>query len=443
MGPQNYTLGSVVDPGLAFSQGLQSGQQQAVQQQQQAIAIQQQQAALQAQQRRDQALQRVLSNPRAGAQGYAELMLLMPRESEAIKRSWETLNTQQSAARLSDLTQWTAAIEAGRPEFAVSAMLSQADAVDAEAGKPTPEGQALRAQADIVKADPTTAARVLLKPLLFAHPDGGKVLDNIGKQGTEQRAAATFPAELRAKEAGATKAEADATTAQVTAKYADRQALADLETKGWNIQAIQNDIEYKKQANRIAAMQAQTARLNSDTQRQELGLKIQEAQGKLADKVREKVATAEAGAANIDNMLNTIERIKKNPSLNSVIGSMEGSDFYPSVALGTVNPLGNGDERADAIALIETLGSQAFLAQIPNIKGMGALSNAEGEKLQSALQNLSRKQSEGQFRANLNEAARLLTKGREMLSKSTGVPLGKPDTPAAPGARPPLESFFK
>ena len=96
-----------------------------------------------------------------------------------------------------------------------------------------------------------------------------------------------------------------------------------------------------------------------------------------------------------------------------------------------------------AQALIDTLGSQAFLAQIPNIKGMGALSNAEGEKLQSAFQNLGRTQSEAQFRANLDEASRLLKKGREALAKSSGVPLGKPDTPAAPGARPPIDSFFK
>lgn len=426
MGPQNYTLGNVIDPGLAFTQGLQSGQQQQMLQQQQAMQMQAQQAALQAQQRREQALQRVLSNPRAGAQGYAELMLLMPQQSEAIKRSWETLNSEQSKSRLSDLTQWTAAIEAGKPEFAVSSMLAQADALDAEAGgKQTPEGQALRAQAEIVKADPTTAARVLLKPLLFAHPDGGKVLDNIAKQGAEQRAAALAPAELRKKEA-------EAKTAETTAKYADRQALADLETKGWNIKAIQNDIEVKKQANRIAAMNAQTSRINSDLQRQELALKLDEARSKLAEKVREKVATAEAGATSIDNMLNTIERIKKNPSLNDVVGSIEGRI-----------PVVFSDEAADATALIETLGSQAFLAQIPNIKGMGALSNAEGEKLQAALQNLGRVQSEKQFRASLDEAARLLKKGREALSKSTGVPLGKPDTPAAPASRPPLDSFFK
>ncbi len=425
MGPQNYTLSNAPDPGQAFMQGLQTGEQRLMLQQQQAIQVQQQQAALQAQQRREQALQRVLSNPRAGAREYAELAVLMPKDSEGFKRAWEMQNTEQSAARLSDLTQWTAAIEAGKPEFAVSAMLSQADALDREAGQQTPEGQALRAQAEVVKADPTTAARVLLKPLLFAHPDGKKVLDNIAAQGQEQRAAELQPLKVRQEAA-------DATTKEVAAKYADQQALADLETKGWNIKAIQNDIEVKKQANRIAAMNAQTSRINSDLQRQQLQIQIDDARSKLADKVREKVATAEAGATSIDNMLNTIERIKKNPSLNDVVGSIEGR-----------LPVVFSDEAADATALIETLGSQAFLAQIPNIKGMGALSNAEGEKLQAALQNLGRVQSEKQFRASLDEAGRLLKKGREALSKSTGVPLGKPDTPAAPGARPPLDSFFK
>ena len=188
-------------------------------------------------------------------------------------------------------------------------------------------------------------------------------------------------------------------------------------------------------------MNAALGREGNDLKRQELQLKIQEARGKLDEKVRDRVAAAESGASAIDNMLNTVERIKTNKSLDSVVGSLEGKAFYPNTVAGTLNPFGNGDERADAIALIETLGSQAFLAQIPNIKGMGALSNAEGDKLQSALQNLSRAQSEGQFRANLDEAARLLKKGRESLSRSTGVPLGKPDTPAAPGSRPPLSTF--
>jgi hypothetical protein len=281
---------------------------------------------------------------------------------------------------------------------------------------------------------------VLLKPMLFAHPDGKKVLDNIAAQGQEQRAAELQPLKVRQEAA-------DATTKETTAKYADRQALADLETKGWNIKKLEADVDYQRQAKRIAAMTADLAKKKDKREAEELQLKINEATEKKNGVLREKVATAEAGASSIDNMMNTIARIKTLPGVREVVGSLEGQRFYPTqvaAVANTLNPFtSSGDDRADAIALIDTLGSQAFLAQIPSIKGMGALSNAEGEKLQSAFQNLGRAQSEKQFNATLDEATRLLMKAREGLSKSTGVPLSKPDTPAAPGARPPLDSFFK
>jgi hypothetical protein len=131
-------------------------------------------------------------------------------------------------------------------------------------------------------------------------------------------------------------------------------------------------------------------------------------------------------------MLNTADRVLKNPSLNSVLGSIQGR--LPAFV---------SDEANDAIALIDTLGSQAFLSQIPNVKGMGALSNAEGEKLQSALQNLTRKQSEKQFRENLSEAQRLMLKARKNISTRFGVPETTPDTPAVQPSMTDIDSILK
>ena len=102
-----------------------------------------------------------------------------------------------------------------------------------------------------------------------------------------------------------------------------------------------------------------------------------------------------------------------------MVGSIEGR--LPAVF---------GDENADAVALIDTLGSQAFLAQIPAMKGLGALSEKEGDKLQTSLQNLSRAQGEKQFRANLDEVQRLMLKARKNVETRHGVPAGVPDTPA-------------
>lgn len=356
------------------------------------------------------------------------VMVKYPQLADKLKHGWDVLSGEQQRNTLGQATEVYAALKSGRPDVAINLLKEQAQAMrngGDEQGAKRLGDMALWAETDPQSMMDSTALRIA------ALPGGDKVIEGVGKLGAEGRAAAKAPAELRKAEAEATGAEAEAATKGVTAKYAERGALVDLQKKGWDIEAIKGDIAYKKESSRIAAMNAAISREGSDLKRQELSLKVQEAQQKLDDKVREKVATAEAGANSIDNMLNTVERIKTNKSLNDVLGSVEGR--LPALV---------SDEANDAIALIDTLGSQAFLAQIPNIKGMGALSNAEGEKLQAALTNLSRKQSEKQFRANLDEASRLLKKGRESLARSTGVPLGKPDTPAAPGSRPPLDSFF-
>lgn len=62
---------------------------------------------------------------------------------------------------------------------------------------------------------------------------------------------------------------------------------------------------------------------------------------------------------------------------------------------------------------------------------MGALSNAEGEKLQSALQNLNLRQSDKQLVSNVKEAQRLILKARSNIAKRYGMPDTTPDTPAA------------
>jgi len=373
-------------------------------------------------------------------QAVAQMSLRYPQLSEQFKRSFDMLGEDQKRARLSSTIPVYAAIQSGRPDVAAGRLRETATAQENSGQKE--EAARTRAMADLIEQHPeagATTAGLLLSSVMG--PD--KFAETFGKLGAESRAAAEAPSDLAKKREEAKKAKSDAEIAAVKAQFAGSDAVADLERKGWDLKKIAADIDIAKQNSRIAAMNAQTSRMNSDLQRQELALKIEEATAKRDSTIREKVATAEAGANSIDNMLNTIERVKKNPALNAVLGSIEGGRFYPQRLAGMLPGTASADDRADAVALIETLGSQAFVAQIPNIKGTGALSDAEGKKLQSALQNLSREQSEKQFRENLDEAARLLTKGREGLARATGVPLGKPDTPAAPGARPPLSAFNK
>lgn len=436
--PINYRT-DVQDPFQAALAGYQGGaairDDQMQQQMLQAKLAEQERARL-AQIQMQQELAALSSNPTAGARDYAAFTLRYPALKDQLKQSWEMVGKDRQAGVQDMMTRAYSALSVGKPDIAEQIMRDRAAAMrnsGNEAGAKPHE-----MWADMIKENPGQAKH--LGALMLSSIDPEKFATNFATLGAEGRAADEAPAKLAEANAKATTAteeariaapKADATLAEaqakaqaavVGAKFAESKAVADLKLNAAQIEKMAADTEIARMNARIAAMNAATSRQGNDLKRQELQLKVEEAIQKRDDKVREKVATAQSGAASIDNMLNTIERIKVNPRLNDVLGGIEGRT--PALR----------DDSVDAVALIETLGSQAFLAQIPNIKGMGALSNAEGEKLQSALQNLSRTQSEGQFRANLEEATRLLTKGRKALSASTGVDLGKPDTPAKPTA---------
>lgn len=425
--PIDYTI-DVQTPFMSALQGYQTGATVRDDQFQQ----QQRQNALLRQQRMQQDIGALFEKPTPSARDYAALTIAYPELKEQLKQGWEMTSADQQKGNLDFATRAYAALSSGRPEIAEKLLRDRAAAMRS-AGVGDEEVKSQELWADMIKEAPDQARHIggLLLSSVMDPDKFEKTFSTLGDQG---RAVEKAPAELA-------RAQAEAETARVKSKYANSDALLDLEKKGWDIKKVVAGIDIDRQNSRIAAMNAAIGRETNDLKRQELALKVAEAKQTLDAKVREKVATAESGAASIDNMLNTIERVKKNPALDAVLGPIEGNDLYAHTLQGMLPGTASAGDRNDAISLIETLGSQAFVAQIPAIKGTGALSDAEGKKLQSALQNLSRKQSERQFRENLDEAARLLNKSRENLARSTGVPLGKPDTPAAPGARPPLSSF--
>lgn len=220
------------------------------------------------------------------------------------------------------------------------------------------------------------------------------------------------------------KAQAEAETAATEAKFAESNAVLELQKKGVDISKVQEDEQVSK-ANRQVANLTKIKDKTMDTlKQQELQLKIDEKVEERDTKARELVASGEATYTLLDNSLNTIDRLLASPELDDVIGSFEGGMF------GNILP---SDGEADAIALIETIQSQQFLDNLMMAKDrgatFGALSEQEGAKLQGYLQNLSRKQSEKQFKENLVNLQTLLKKSRERTEQKTGVKAGIPDTP--------------
>lgn len=247
------------------------------------------------------------------------------------------------------------------------------------------------------------------------------------------REEALTPFKIREQEAKAGEAESSAQKAAVAAKFAESNAALDLQKKGWDITKIQEDIKIAKQNAQIAALNAQIAREGNTIKREENQLKLREMIDKRDSAVREKVGEVESARADMDNFLNTADRILATPK--NIVGSAAGpvSARMPTLTQGT----------ADFEALVETLGSQAFMAQIPKMKGTGALSEGEGKKLQSSLQNLSLTQSPERLLENVKEAQRLILKARSTLAKKAGLPETTPDTPAVQTAPADIDALVK
>lgn len=411
-GPNDYTI---QQPDIAGSLlgGFQTGQQ-----------IGAQQAAQDKHQQYVADLQNYLSKPTA--QGASAMMAKYPESQKAMAASFDVYNKGQKEDIFKAGTQAYSAIQNGRPDLASSILDERIKAAE-NSGADTTDLVSLKQS---LERDPRAAGAGLALTMSALDPDGWS------KIAGEQRAAEKAPAELSLAESKAGKAAVDA-------KFAESKAVQELNKIGWETKKLQNDIGISKINSQIAAMNAETNRLDSGAKSESNRLKADELRLKMQDKVeareaaiRDKVATVETARTNIDNLNNTIYKALQTPT--DVIESVTGpiSSRTPTLS----------EDSADFEELINTLKSQAFLAQIPTFKasgGAGALSDAEGAKLESSLQSLSLRQSPKALTENLKEIQRLVTKGRDSLKTKYGVPDVVQDTPNARPAPDRIESLVE
>ena len=381
--------------------------------------------ALQMQQQYQTEVSQYLAKPTA--QGAAALATKYPSNREAILEGWKTVDSQQQKDEITAANEVYAALTNGRTDVATQRIEQRIAALDASGGDSTEE----KALLGMLKENPTQATGYL--GLVLAQLDD-KFAANHAALGQERRAETEAPAKL-------SKLEAEAQSAATAAKFADSKAAQDLVKGGWEISKLQNDIQIARQNTAIAATNAAIARETNGIKRQENQIKLQELIQKRDTAVREKAAEVESSRASIDNMLNTADRIiatSVDPKTGKPTGVIKAAAGPIDAAFPTFQT-----DVADLEALVETLGSQAFMAQIPALKGMGALSNAEGEKLQASLQNFSLKQSPERFVENVKEAQRIVMKVRKNLSAKFGVPDSVPDTPAAGAPEADIDALVK
>lgn len=131
---------------------------------------------------------------------------------------------------------------------------------------------------------------------------------------------------------------------------------------------------------------------------------------------------------NIDTATQLVDKILNNPGTPAAVGGWTSAVEHPIESLGNVLKGGSGSDIAQFKTDLNALQSSAFLAQVAQMKGMGALSDREGAKITAAIGNLSTSQRPEDFlnnlrivRDNFNAAkARLQQNSTRQIPNTTG-----------------------
>lgn len=99
----------------------------------------------------------------------------------------------------------------------------------------------------------------------------------------------------------------------------------------------------------------------------------------------------EGAAASFKTALNTLDTLEKHPGFGRSVGAM------------SVFPTMPGSDSANFQAQLDTFKAQTFLPMVAALKGMGSLSNAEGEKLSQAVGALDPRMSEKALRGSIQQ----------------------------------------
>lgn len=397
MGPMNYAL-DVQQPFQAALQGFQAGNAMRQVADQRAQAEQQQASQL--------AMQTDLAAAAKDQRLLPGLMVKYPQLSEQLKRGWDVMSAEQQRGNMEHAAQVYAALSSGRPDVAQQTLRDRAAALrnsGDEQGAKTAEDMARWSEMDPESLKTSVGLR------LAALPGGDKVIEGAVKLGTESRAAAQAPAALRKAEADATGAEAEAKTKGVTAKFAESNALKDLETKGWNIKALQADIDFKKQSSRIAAMNAAIAKEGNALKKQELQIKVDEAIAARDTKVRERTAEYETGQATLQDALNLLTEIRADPD---TLAAATGAGAWRGAIPGT--------KSRTAAGKIEQLQNTLAASNLDKLKG--AMSDKDIAFLKNIASNLDRYQDEDKFAEELGKVENILIRSDQQLRQKFGAP---------------------
>ena len=167
----------------------------------------------------------------------------------------------------------------------------------------------------------------------------------------------------------------------------------DITLRGQNISAQNSafDRQIKQAELQDKALDRQISRETNELKLAELQQRQVDVKQKAEQARADRQAAAQGAVDTFSTALDSLNDIASSPGLSKSVGIRSA---FPTVP---------GSDAANFEARLDTFKAQTFLPMVQSLKGMGALSDAEGKKLSDAVGALSPKMSEPAFRGSLDQ----------------------------------------
>ena len=198
-----------------------------------------------------------------------------------------------------------------------------------------------------------------------------------------------------------------------------QQRGQDITVRGQNISAqnaaLSREIQRAELQDKV--LDRQIARETNQIKLDELKQKQADVRQKAEIAKSDRQAAAQGAVDTFSTALDSLGEIEKSPGLSKAVGVRSA---FPTVP---------GSDAANFEARLDTFKAQTFLPMVASLKGMGALSDAEGKKLSDAVGALSPKMSEDAFRASIGKIRTQLESKLGTVKKQFDYQ--EPESPAA------------
>jgi hypothetical protein len=306
---------------------------------------------------------------------------------------------QENAATIQFGGQFMSALR-GSPEYAVK-MLD--DRIEASANDPQTQGyysnlrKMLADEQGNVDTEGLENVIMMTGTTLASVPGADAMFNALSAREDVLKKRLLTPEEIK-------KAKSDAIVAANTAKYAQLTSVANLAEMGLDVSTQLEDPNMQMAVQKLASLKRRELEATSSLELRDLQLSVYNQEKEINDIAAERANEINTLGSKISTTISQVNKIKE-------LGAE--SDTFGTVLQQATGPIGSrlitlDEDVANFEEALEVLNSQVFLNNVNQMRGLGTLTDAEGQRLSNASGSLSLRQGPEQFEKELNQIIELL-----------------------------------